>query len=194
MFRDIWERLRRPRSGDDDGPTDAELYADFLLQEEAEKQERLETEGMTPEQIVEYHERSIAEMNGQIYLKDADALLAELTDERYIRFHPGKYGRTDIFYLKEKGPSFKTVGEITAWSEEETMSILEKIDQLVMVDRSVSFFADESAWVRTVDDRCGDGLAVPLYRRRLDEQKRILDGEIKRGHKAFGYYPLDGGS
>ena len=35
-------------------------------------------------------------------------------------------------------------------------------------------------------------MSLPLYRSRMEEQRRIINGEINRGHRVFGFYPLDG--
>jgi hypothetical protein len=44
--------------------------------------------------------------------------------------------------------------------------------------------------VKTAADRVR--LAVPLFERRIDEQARILKGELKRGSKTFGFFALEG--
>jgi len=36
------------------------------------------------------------------------------------------------------------------------------------------------------------GAVLPLYRRRVDEQQRVADGKLKRGHRDFGFWPCEG--
>ena len=81
---------------------------------------------------------------------------------------------------------------------------LRTLDMLVRNDHEIVYYEKYAVWSRIANKgkqaftnapREGDydSCATELYERRLEEQQRILNGKIKRGHKAFDFYPLDGG-
>ena len=118
-------------------------------------------------------------------------------DNAHVRFVPGRFGRTDNFYLVEGQPlNRQEVAALMCFNEATTRGVLRTLDEAVKTDAMTVFFPHYAIWKRVANksDRHRGALALPLYERRLQEQQRILAGALKRGHKAFGYYPLDGGT
>jgi hypothetical protein len=85
------------------------------------------------------------------------------------------------------------IGRLSTDPSGETLVALRTLDEIVKTDADIVFY--EAYWARTAHkaDIPASKLAAPLYERRLVEQERIGNGSIKRGHKAFGFYPLEGG-
>lgn len=117
---------------------------------------------------------------------------------RYISFLVGKYDRTDHFDLVEGALQERRVlGRLMCWDSAETLAALRVLDEAVRTDATTMFMSGY-LWsnISNKRDYPADDVehfAVPLYERRLVEQERILKGELKRGHKAFRFYPLEGG-
>jgi hypothetical protein len=121
---------------------------------------------------------------------------------RYILFHPGKYGRMDNFELIEvsaPGTGQREVIErISTDPANETLAALRLLDAVAMSDPELTYHRKYSIWSKCSNKAeiaryLDEPIAARLYEERLSEQQRILAGKLKRGHKAFGYYPLDGG-
>jgi len=115
-------------------------------------------------------------------------------ERRFISFSVGKHGSADTFTLHEGIWGDRVIASFTASSSDQTLAALHVIDEAVRLDDATVWTFDFRFCRRTdnkgVNDR--DYLAAPVYERRMIEQERLLSGEIKHGHKAFGFYPLDG--
>ena len=130
-------------------------------------------------------------------------LISGLTAKGQIRFCPGKYGRVDKFYLEEGGkhpdpqPYICHV-DLDTQPGDETLAILRELDRLVTDDPELvasPLYEGGRLWFlfpRKDGAAHTDNDFAALYERRLIEQERLLSGEIKRGHKAFGFMPLEG--
>src|ERR1700733_1363502 len=130
---------------------------------------------------------------------DVAAMLAALTHRRFIRFRPGRYGRVDVFAFEAGNPGHPPdlIAELSMWSNAETLAALTSLDQAVVYDDEIIFDENYSLWTKIANKSARnreEANAAALFERRLIEQKRVLGGEMKRGHRAFGFYPLDGGS
>jgi hypothetical protein len=134
-------------------------------------------------------------------MKDIAAMFAALpkAPNRFIKLLVGAYGRCDMFYLKEGlGDAQRTIADLSL-SDDATLAALRSLDHAVKTDDHTVF--RETVWFqvsegKTFADR--RELAAPLYERRKAEAELMIREEpkreeLKRGHKAFGFYPLDGG-
>jgi hypothetical protein len=124
-----------------------------------------------------------------------------LTGKLMIIFMPGKFGRVDLFTLHERNGQGEAIATAETQPGEETLAFLMKLDEQVRITPQLSCVPASMGigmvWQvigNTIDmhlhkiDNCAE-----LYRDRLDQQQRVLEGKIKRGRKAFGFFPLDGG-
>jgi len=127
-----------------------------------------------------------------------------------LYFVPGKYGRVDLFYLqsprRHADVDRHVFGYLHTQPGDETLAALRQLDML-LENGSDSFCIVCTNPPRGIGvcwfdvDYKRDFTAAqiksmksaPRYERRLAEQTRILAGEIKRGHKDFGLFPLEGG-
>jgi hypothetical protein len=126
-----------------------------------------------------------------------EAFVMHPTPYRIITFAPGKLGRVDLFWLEEFTSSVpvQRIGQFQCDTPEATLAVLRVLDDAVTHHPEVCFY--KSSWHRFANkgeqsDEFAQGVAATLYMRRIYEQSRICDGKLKRGHKAFGFYPLDG--
>jgi hypothetical protein len=126
--------------------------------------------------------------------------------EKTLWLEVAKFGRCDRFILRARainGRPYRDVADYQPESAEETLEILKTLDGLLKTDPTfVLLYA--SGLRREIKGYCfwyritgligniKEPLVAPLYARRILEQKRILDGKIKRGHMAFGFWPLEG--
>jgi hypothetical protein len=124
-------------------------------------------------------------------------------DDHYISFEPGKLGRVDRFVLVKAGPEYRTeVGSFSTQGGEETASVLRRLDDLLETDPTFVVHYNNASkpqyayclWRRDDSPSRREPLAkmLPIYRRRLADREKIFSGKIKRGHKDFGFYPLEG--
>jgi hypothetical protein len=137
-------------------------------------------------------------------------LVTDGSPRRDIFFEPGKYGRMDNFILWEFGlyrrgrslqPTYwKRIGQFSTDPDTDTLAVLRLLDEAVATDPKLVFDRHfGGSWTRIADKAEFAKPSTPpissrLYERRLAEQQLILNGKLKRGHKAFGYYPLEGGT
>lgn len=132
-----------------------------------------------------------------------DVWLAPKTHFLHLAFAVGKYGRQDLFCLRhvqvpEDGRAnaiVTTVGKFDCWTPEESIAALHVLDDLTATHPEVIF--STYVWSRIGNKAShpewfNANCAAALYRRRIHEQERILAGTLKRGHRAFGFYPLEG--
>jgi hypothetical protein len=124
-------------------------------------------------------------------------------DAQRIAFEVGKFGRTDRFVLRREREETR---ELTMWSQEETETVLKILDGLVDSDPEFGVLYNNPhtphyAYCHWCKPTGMDGkfLAqakvvriLPIYQRRMHEQKRVVAGTLKRGHRDFGFFPLDG--
>jgi hypothetical protein len=124
-------------------------------------------------------------------------------DVHRIVFEVGKFGRTDRFVLRRER---EETMELTCWSQEETEAVLKILDDLVDTDHDFGILYNNPRtpryaychWCKPIGTdgkrfAYSRGLKIlPIYRRRMDEQKRLADGTLKRGHRDFGFLPLEG--
>jgi hypothetical protein len=126
------------------------------------------------------------------------AFLKRKYKRRYLEFLPGQYGNCDLFCLKEfkeDGQPIEIAEPFSSDPDNETLACLQLLDKAVATHREVIFCG--STWSRTPSKQEGhyrENVAVSLFSRRLLEQRLILDKEIWRGHKSFGFYLLEGGT
>jgi hypothetical protein len=125
---------------------------------------------------------------------------------RFTVFIPGKYGRLDYFAVREGILSDQyAVAEINT-DDRLTLAALVLLDNATRTHEQVAYYQPGIAqpgrrgygavWNMISNKRIGKPFepAADLYRRRLAEQRRILDGSLRRGSRAFGFYPMDGGA
>ena len=133
-----------------------------------------------------------------------DVWLAPKTHYLHLEFAAGKYGRQDLLWLRHvqvpedrrANPIMTTVGAFDCSTPEESLAALRVLDDLTATHPEVIF--STYVWSR-IGNQTGShpewfnaNCAAALYRRRIHEQERILAGTLKRGHRAFGFYPLEG--
>jgi len=125
-------------------------------------------------------------------------------ENHHIRFEVGKLGRCDRFsvYRLSADAAPVEVMELQTQHGEETLFILDALDGLVEsdADYGVSFNnCLDPRYAYCIWDKGTQRSGVleepkigPIYRRRMQERERICSGTLKRGHKDFGFFPLDG--
>jgi hypothetical protein len=138
---------------------------------------------------------------------DIHALIAELRPNSllHVSFQPGKLGRVDRFVLRRGNPGrppIELMEFITDPDDGGTCRALQILDDMVDADPAFAILYNNPRsakyayclWERHDDrkDWATVPKILPLYQKRLDERQRIYDGTLKRGHKEFGFYPLDG--
>lgn len=138
-----------------------------------------------------------------------DVLLNHPTQDPYIKFALGKFGRMDMFYLREihwSGNRAQCIyyGYFDGGTPAASLAALALLDQTVATHPELTCSAGgrgsvDCVWGRVSNkndhpDLYHDTCAAALYARRIEEQQLILGGKLKRGHKAFGFTPMDGHS
>jgi hypothetical protein len=125
-------------------------------------------------------------------------------NDQHIEFEPGKLGRVDRFVLLRAGPGYRTeLLELSTEPGEKTGAVLKILDDLLKTDPTLRVFYNNPRnskyayclWRRdddTAPPECIDAKILPLYTRRMAERERICNGTLKRGHRDFGFYPLEG--
>jgi hypothetical protein len=129
--------------------------------------------------------------------------MMEPGDWHQIRFEVGKLGRVDRFVLTKGRPaqSPEEISELLTEPPDETAAVLAVLDQLATIDPHLGLMYNNPRetryayclWSKMVDKKdWATGGVSALYRRRIDEQRRIAAGKLKQGHRAFGFWPREG--
>jgi hypothetical protein len=122
--------------------------------------------------------------------------------QHQIAFKVGKIGRVDRFVLRIADPSVRReVFQLCTEPGAGTENVLAVLDELVEHDATLGMLYNNPRdpryaycmWTRMIRRkdwaRCR---ILPIYRTRMSEQLRICRGDITRGHREFGFLPLDG--
>jgi hypothetical protein len=125
-------------------------------------------------------------------------------DLHHISFAVGKLGRVDRFVLCKGNPGHPPIEilDLSTEPEDGTAAVLQILDDLVDTDPTFGVMYNNPRdtryayclWQRMLDrkERETKAKILPIYRSRMLERRRICNGELKRGHRDFGFFPLEG--
>jgi hypothetical protein len=122
--------------------------------------------------------------------------------QHQVAFEVGKLGRVDRFVLRLADPNVsREVSQLCTEPGQGTEHVLAVLDELVEHDATLGVLYNNPRdpryafclWTRMTNRkdwaRCR---ILPLYRTRMSERLRMCSGDIARGHREFGFLPLDG--
>jgi hypothetical protein len=127
-------------------------------------------------------------------------VLKGFDEGRMLHFRPGRYGRVDMFFVREYTVARRnyTIGLFATQPGDDTLAALQALDERVRNDDVTMFSEEAISWIHARSGKLqrhrDEANTAHLYQRRLREQQLLFAGKIKRGHKAFGFFPLDGGT